>query len=111
MEVKPGNKTSEYKFTMIANLALAVIGALAIFGLVASEEAKAVSGVVLAVVPIAAAYLNGQYSKSRASVKAAASEATIWASDPEWQPDRREPDRNEPGLEPDLSIPSAQEPE
>lgn len=83
MDIKPGKETSEYRFTLIANVALAIIAALAVFGLLASEEARAISGVVLAVVPLAGAYLNGQYVKGRSQVK---SDSAFWANNRQAQP-------------------------
>ncbi len=72
-EHKPGIKTSEFWLTVIVNLAGAIIAIFATRGLVTQEEGALwldlVEAVAVAVIPVALAYVNGMYIKSRTAIK------------------------------------------
>lgn len=76
-KVKPGIRTSEFWIAAIVDVVAAVMGILAIRGLVSPEEGNLyvvlASAIVAAVAPIVMAFTTGKYIQGRALVKAAAS--------------------------------------
>lgn len=77
-EIKPGIKTTEFWVTAGTNIALAIVGILALRGLISSDEGELwvqlVSAVLVAVVPMAMAIVATFYNKSRAEVKVSANQ-------------------------------------
>jgi hypothetical protein len=76
MDIKPGYKTTEFWVTAVVNIVTAVIGILAVRGLVTAEEGNLyvalASAVVAAMAPLVLAYVTARYAQSRAQVKIAA---------------------------------------
>ena len=72
--IKPGIKTSEFWITIVVNIVTAVMGILAVRGLVSVEEGNLyvvlASAIVAAIAPIVLAFTTGKYIQSRAQVKA-----------------------------------------
>ncbi len=72
-EVKPGFKTTEFWIVAVVNIITAVIGILAIRGLVTAQEGDLYialgSAVVAAVSPLVLAYTATRYAQTRAQVK------------------------------------------
>lgn len=75
---KPGIKTTEFWVTSVVNIVTAVIGILAVRGLVSVEEGnlyiQLASAIVAAIAPIVIAYTTGRYINSRTEVKKAQAE-------------------------------------
>lgn len=73
--VKPGYKTTEFWVTAVVNIVTAVIGILAVRGLVTAEEGNLyialANAVVAAIAPLVLAYVTAKYAEGRAMVKAA----------------------------------------
>jgi hypothetical protein len=73
MNQKPGIATSEFWLTAVVNIAGAVIALLAAFGLVKEEHGQLwlslVQALAVAAIPLALAWINSSYIKSRAAVK------------------------------------------
>jgi hypothetical protein len=73
-EVKTGYRTTEFWVVAIVNMVTAIIGILAVRGLVTAQEGELyialASAVVAAVAPLVLAYTTAQYAQSRARVKA-----------------------------------------
>lgn len=76
MEIKAGIKTSEFWITAVVNIAAAVIGILAVKGLVSSDEQSLylalVQSLAVVVAPLVIAIVTGKYIESRAAVKKSA---------------------------------------
>ena len=74
--VKSGFKTTEFWIVAVVNIVTAVIGILAVRGLVTAEEGNLyialAYAVVAAMAPLVLAYVTRGYADSRAMVKAAA---------------------------------------
>ena len=72
-EVKPGFKTTEFWIVAVVNIITAVIGILAIRGLVTAQEGDLYialgSAVVAAISPLVLAYTTAGYAQARAQVK------------------------------------------
>ena len=76
-KVKPGWKTSEFWVTNIVNVVTAVVGILAVRGLVTAEEGNLyvvlASAIVATVAPIVIGLNTRSYNQGRALVKSSAS--------------------------------------
>jgi hypothetical protein len=72
-QVKPGFKTTEFWVTAIVNIVTAVMGLLAVRGLVTAQEGDLyialASAVVAAIAPLVLAYTTARYAQTRAQVK------------------------------------------
>ena len=69
--MKSGAKTTEFWLSAIGGIVVAVTALLVGYGTVSNEQADLWTGLILAASPLAIAYIAGNYSKSRAEVKAA----------------------------------------
>ena len=72
-EVKPGYKTTEFAITAVVNIVTAVIGILAVRGLVTAQEGDLyialASAVVASIAPLVIGYTTKTYVQARAQVK------------------------------------------
>ena len=69
--MKSGAKTTEFWLSAIGGFVIAIMALLIGYGVVSNEQADLWTGLILAASPLAIAYIAGNYSKSRAEVKAA----------------------------------------
>ena len=73
MTPKPGIHTTEFWLTAVANIAGAIIALLAGYGLITKDEGKLwlalLQSLILAIIPLALAFMNGRYIQSRTAVK------------------------------------------
>ena len=66
---KPGYKTTEFWLAGLTNFALAIVGLVAGYGYLTSEQADLWNGLVVTAVPLGMAGVSWAYSQSRARVK------------------------------------------
>ena len=73
MTPKPGIHTTEFWLTAAANIAGTIIALLAGYGLITNDEGKLwlalLQSLILAIIPLALAFMNGRYIQSRTAVK------------------------------------------
>jgi hypothetical protein len=78
---KSGVKTSEFWLTFIANVVGSIVAILAARGLLTQEEGDLwmalIQSIAVGVIPLALAYVNGQYIQSRRDIKTSAYEVNI----------------------------------
>jgi hypothetical protein len=75
MEIKSGVRTTEFYITLAVNIVAAILGVLAVKGLISSEEQSAYltlgQAIIAGLMPLVMAYTSGKYVNARAMVKAA----------------------------------------
>lgn len=73
MEIKDGKQTSEFQMTAVVNVVNAVAMLLIMYGVLTQETAaawvKAITAVLMLVLPLASALMTKEYTRGRTAIK------------------------------------------